>query len=270
MKYVAYLILVLVLLSVVSADMGPKPSMDVYVTRDGQPLLGTFYGAMLVCDGDSGDSVFTYTDPTCTWHPSPLAWGGECVDSKCNFHYFLPAQFRLALFFPDKPVVDLVAGTPGQLVVSNVLERNNFRSVFEADVHGNWMSVDEVTPFFKSDAAKNLLNFFIALVITLFIELSVAGIFVKVKKLSFDVWRWVVLANVLSLPLVWFVFVGIGNSLTWFVIGELFAFVFEALLLRTFTEYSYARSFLLSALMNISSLVLGGVAYIFITLFFLW
>jgi len=275
----AILILALLLYSPVprlaSADLGPKPTADIHITLNGQNVPDSSFSAkMLTCQKEQSPlgskdlipqlNIREYDSiNSCYWMPADLAWGGDCENSNCSFHYFLPSQFRLAIYLPSQDKVFLSAE----------VARENFKSTFEANLLSNGsIDLKETTPFSQSDIAKNIKQFFFALILTLVLELIVALIFLSVAKISKKILFSVLVANVISLPIVWFVFPLLKIIPIAILLGEIFAFVFEAYFIHLLNKelITLKRSFILSLVMNLTSWIIGGFIFSFLSaLFFL-
>lgn len=196
----------------------------------------------------------------CYWTIDQSAWGGDCQNSNCSFNYDLPSEFRLAIYLPSQDKVYLSAE----------VTRKNFRSTFEAELlpDGN-INLQETTHL-QTAKNKNIQNFVIALILTLILELVVALIYVSSTKIAKKVLISVLVANVISLPIVWFVFPMlkvIPFSNLW---GEIFAFVFEGYFIHLLNKevISLKKSFVLSILMNLASLIIGTFIFLFLYMIF--
>jgi hypothetical protein len=275
----AALILATVFVSVVpessSADIGPKPSAEIHLTLNGKNIPDpAFRATMLTCQkgGEQFPVAFRDLIPqleiddfdtarNCSWKPAFLVHGGECRDGVCHFGYFLPDRFRLAVYLPSENAV----------FKSIEVTRENFNSTFEGELlSGGSMVLNETTPFIKSDIVSNTKTFLIALLITLILELLVARIYVSRTKSRGKVLGSVLIANTISLPLVWFVFPLLVTGPLVILAGEIFAFVFEGYFIhwRNAEDISLKKSFVLSILMNLTSLILGG--FIFAQIYFFY
>lgn len=259
--------------SLVSADIGPKPSADIHVTLNGQSIQDTTFNAkMLTCQNEENQfpardvipqlNISEYDSANnCYWRPAELAWGGNCQNGNCHFNYFLPSEFRLAVYLPSQDKVYLSAE----------VTRENFRSTFEANLlsDGN-INLQETTPFIQSNSAKNIKTFFIALILTLILELIVALIYVSSTKISKKVLISVLIANVISLPIVWFIFPLLKIIPLAILLGEIFAFVFEGYFIHLLNKdvLTLKKSFVLSILMNLASLIIGGFIFLFLSMMF--
>jgi len=307
--------------SFVYADLGPKPSADIYLTLNGQPIPNEKFNAkMMTChylmeyesiikelepyemdwewydkcqeitDRDTCDKLQSQKGMTnlslqshwaqcedencvklmqlipdeekgCYWAVAPMAWGGECENAHCRFSYALPSKFKLAVYLPSEEEVYL----------SQEISRENFRSTFEADlISGGNINIVETTPFLKGDFVRNLIPFGFALFITLILELFVAYIFLLIIRFSKQVLIHVLIANVITLPIVWFVFPLLKIEFFMILIlAEIFALAFEAYFLywRNKGKLPLGKSFLLSILMNLASLFVGWFIYLLDGLF---
>ncbi len=290
MKYTyGYLLIIfvaLLLLPSVYADLGPKPTVDISVYYNNQLVSGQFNAVMLQCYKNasvsndyttylSGKSScmspecqglynLTISDNECYWAPSMFAWGGDCSNGVCNFHYFPPSRFRLGIYVPSL----------GQIITTPAIDRLNFASTYDVRVSSDGKtSIKETTPILTRDSVK---SFIPALIITIILELIVALIFALRKGWPKKLLWYVFLANVISLPIVWFVIplfrISIVSSgwsfILTLVLYEAFAFIFEAYFLYwTNKEFlDLKNAFKLSVVMNLVSLVLGGILYALIIL----
>lgn len=266
---------------VVRADLGPKPTMLINLTIDGQKVNDPIFNAQILSCYQEDENldqelqerkivpqliaVKEYDSANkCFWRPSPFAWstieGGICKNSQCQFGYYLPTKFRLAVFIPSL----------NKVFISNDTVRNNFDSVFEARLTPNGISLidksvvlTEATPLSQNSLIKQIVN---SLLITIILELLVALIYLSVEKLPKRILWSVLLGNFISLPLFWFVLkklimieeLEIYSTVFLFVL-ELAVVVFEAVFIKRFNkEITYYQSFGLSILMNLVSFFVGN------------
>jgi hypothetical protein len=274
------------LIPIVSADMGPKPTVDIYVTYNNQKITDSiFYAKMLACVDEKSllqsignikieipqlnisqfDSI-----KNCYWYPAQLAWGGEYKDSICNFDYFPPEDFKLAFYIPSL----------NKIFISNEATRNNFHSTFNANLSPDGtVELKETTSFLVSDASKQMKDFILALILTLVVELSTALIYInwneinrkRYLKKQKGIMLSIFLANFISLPIVWFVFPLIGfNTLITIFLAEIFAIIFEGIFIYSINKkiFQIKNALILSMIMNIASLFIGGFIYLFLTFLF--
>ena len=105
------------------------------------------------------------------------------------------------------------------------------------------------------------LMFVKVLFLTMILELLAALVFVSRVKVSKKILVYVFLANIITLPIVWFLFplisLPFGISI---VISEIFAVLFESYFIYFFGKQiiSYQQSLKLSLLNNLVSLFIGG------------
>lgn len=252
-------IFLLFLAPLVYADTGPHTAvrLEFYVTYNNTPIIENFSAGIVTC----------WQEENCSWEVDNAAF---CQDSVCSFDYYrierIPSHMRLLI---------------------NLNEEN-----FSSDViNFSWtksplfynlsiMPDDKViiTPSPKPENPGNLLlwlPFIGALLLTIAIELIVSIIFLKRWKISSKKWRkpllTVVIADIISVPLVWIIFFCIVAMLAAFfqswsiliaiTIAEAFAVVFEAYALFRFNKkiLPLKRAFILSIVMNLASCIIGGV-----------
>lgn len=263
------LVIMLVLASAfVLADMGPKPTADIELTLDGRQINTEAYGVLLSCMEERHDygrcdmpgevcRMFNETviQDSCTWRWNKLAWGG-CETGSCHFHYHLPERFRLAVYIPELD----------QTFITDPVTRKGFHSSFSTDLSMDGTgTIVETTPLYK---LPKISSFIFALIATLLIEMIVAVIIFWILKVDKKNLLWVALMNIISLPVVWFVFPIISIVQLMIVGAELFAFAFEASFLHYIAKLSLKRSIITSLVLNIASFVIGGVALIAYMLIF--
>ncbi len=143
---------------------------------------------------------------------------------------------------------------------SNVFADESFNSQYKVVVYDDRLEVEDVTPFMKDSSVWAA--FIKALLLTLALELMVAFVYLKLSKKPAFILLYVILINLITLPLVWFLFPLFLNVGVAIVAGELFAFVTEALFLLLACKkwFKPSGAFLLSFMMNVMSLLIGGLA----------
>ena len=160
-----------------------------------------------------------------------------------------PSEFKLAVFIPSL----------NKVFVTNEISRTNFNSHYRAQLSSDgYAKISETTPILSSDKISSFVKAFL---ITIILELLVSLIFVSVRKLPKKVLAYVLLANIISLPIVWFLFPLIKLSIpTIIVISEIFAVLFESYFIYFLGKpiLSLKQSFVLSILNNLVSLFVGG------------
>lgn len=285
MRYIALLVAFLTLSQIVYSDLGPKPTVDIDVNYDGSKIPDSvFYAKMLGCYDDESIlqeslqintteiaekqfaiSEFDYS-VNCTWFPSRFAWGGECKDSMCGFTYSPPNPFRLIVYIPSL----------NRTFVSSKVYNENFGASYSADLMADGsIAIKDTTSFLMSDNGVTARNFIASLFITVFLELVVAYLYLSSLNESLQkhlagmnrMLSVVILANLMSLPIVWFVFPLIALAPIFNVaVAEAFAVLFEGLIIHMVnkTTIGLKRVLLLSLAMNVASFLVGGVIFLYL------
>jgi hypothetical protein len=194
----------------------------------------------------------------CYWTPHPLAWLQDCKNGVCNFHYFLPSSFKLAVYLENQD----------KTYVTQEIERPNFYSTYRVDIsRDGTAAIKETTSILQN---TNLKNFLFALVLTILFELAITGIYILIKKDKYaGLIKWVLIANIVSLPFVWFIFPLIFSLSLAILLAEIFVLFFEAFIYYKFhKKLNYWRYFGFSVVLNILSFVLAGVLSFILLMFF--
>jgi hypothetical protein len=235
------LINLLLPLSIVNADTGPKPTMTFTFKFQGQPIV-IVGGEQLECN-----------DPTCA-DGKPLMVGGPqrftCTADSCG-----------SLAYGYRPYHKLVIQFADRTRESNVFQMRGFNATYDVTVTESGLQVEEIF------ANVNLLP---ALVFTLIVETIAAGIYLLVFRLHRGTLKWVPLASLITLPLVWFFILrsplpaAVSTGL-----AEGFAVLFEAgfIYLLSRKAFSPKHAFAMSLVMNAASFLLP---LFFATLGFPW
>jgi len=178
----------------------------------------------------------------------------ECSQSSCVSNAEGNAPYReLVINFSDKTRKSGIF-----LAYDSSLKENYDFIVFVKDSE---LVVEKETPGLFSPV------FLGALAITIILELMVAAVFVLRTKISKNILIYVVIANLISLPIVWFAFPLLGSSILVVLVSEIFAVIFEACFIF-FTNkkvISIRNAFLLSIVMNLVSFFVGGAVFSAIT-----
>lgn len=271
----AALVVLACLSSGAKADLGPKPTVDIDLVYNHQKIADASFGAkMLGCydqelvqneieqDRDTVAQLRISSfdaDAQCYWQPAPLAWGGSCSESHCQFSYFPPSEFKLAVYIPSLD----------KTFVTDKITRENFASRYrvELSVDGT-ATINETTSLWASIRIPDFVGAFL---LTIFFELLVTWIFVTAQKLpGKKILVYVLGANVLSLPAVWFLFPLIDlPEFIVIAVFELFAVLFETYFIYHFCKQmlSFRQTLLLSALNNFVSLFVGGAVLVGVMFF---
>jgi len=223
------------------ADAGPKPSMKFkFVYRTTHPVK--------VVDGWQFESQFQSFNIYDTLRRQGPQGFNVSQDKASSVSYSYEDFHRIVIQFDDRKRE------------SNVFADESFNSQYEMTIFDDRLEVKDVTPFMKDSSVWSA--FIKALLLTLSLELMVAFVYLKLSKKPSKILLFVILGNLITLPVVWFLFPLFLNVGAAFVAGELFAFVTEAffLLLTCKKWFKPSGAFLLSFIMNSMSLLIGGLA----------
>ena len=225
------------------ADVGPKPSMKFTFTYGITNPVKIIEGWQL----ESPMESFTIFDTLTRKGPQGFEVSGKQASS---ISYGYLDYHKLVIRFDDR------------IRTSNVFRNESFNSQYEVYVFEDRLEVKDVTPFMKNSSAFSA--FLKALLVTLVLELLVAFVYLKLAKKPIRVLFTVILGNLITLPMIWFIlplFLNVGASI---IVGELFAFMTEAMLLLVLSPYWFRMggAFFLSFMMNLMSLLVGGFALI--------
>lgn len=257
-----------------SADLGPKPSVDIDVVYNQQNISDPSFNAkMLSCgpqnvvqnEPKSEESLVPQlnineydSSKDCYWYPSWFAWGGQCSNSSCNFSYMPPREFKLAVFIPSI----------NKVFITNEISRTNFNSRYKVELFSDGSSkISETTSILPSDKISSFVRAFL---VTIILELLVSLIYISMCKLPKKILAYILLANIISLPIVWFIFPLVRlPSLAIIVMSEVFAILFETYFVYFLNKQviSFKQSLTLNILTNFVSLIIGGFVYMFLGLF---
>lgn len=226
-------LLILVPAQTVHADMGPKPTMDLRLVW-AIPRVEVTDASLFFCE-----------DAACQ-QPEKVGGPFSCTQERCFYNYGGADWYKLEIVFAD------------QTRVSNVFEKRGFEATFDVTVNAGDLLVEQVSFPFPYLASVQAFGFFVAALITLGIEIPLAGLVLK-RWGQPRRWKTVVVANLVTLPIVWFGFPFIGEgfgSLAVIGLAELFAWLTEAVIyfvaLRR-DDLSISRVLLLSFIANLAS-----------------
>jgi hypothetical protein len=269
----AFVLLFIILLQTAAADVGPKPTADFQVTYSGGKVSDEYFSAvMLACSGEGYSRQPSVVDnapqlnvsiydavKNCSWTPAWFAWTdsnpkGNCHQSACSFSYNPPKDFKLAVWLPSQ----------NKVFISNETMLSDFNSHLNVDLSPDGSAAIAEAP--SGVERHPVLLFLIALPITLALELLFGFVFLLLAKLPKKILIYLFIANLISLPIVWFVFPLMGNILIVVIASELFAVVFEAAVIYAFGRrvISVGKSLLLSVIANAASFFIGGAIFLVI------
>jgi hypothetical protein len=271
------------------ADLSPPPIVHVSVTYNNERVESILYAQILVCMSDEQieqNHKFTEIvveqlavkevdrDRNCYWYPAPACWG-ECADSMCDFtcnSLWFFRKFKLAIYVPQLDKV----------FISGEMEMKKEESFYAADLlpDGTIDMKETVKSTRKAKTSRYKIEttskfkaemFIKALGITLLIEMLIALIYINIGrtaiprhlKIQARLLSTVFLANIISLPVLWFIFPSIWNSFLMVILGEVFVVLFEGVLIHFLnkTVLPLKSALLFSFILNMGSLFLGYPIY---------
>lgn len=246
-KFTKFFILVVIIFAIffsftqsVLADIGNKPSMLFNLIYETSQQIHLVSGQQIECD----DKYCKRATPLPDLGPQGFFCRQDLCDSTA---YGYKPYHKLVITFSDK------------IRESKIFTTYSFNAVFDVRITDTDLIIKETTPSF-SFFKDNILPFTIALIITLIIEFIVALIFILFAKISKKVLLYIIIGNLISLPIVWFVFPLFNfNSLLMMILSEFFAIIFETYFIYLFNKQiiSFRRSLILATLINAVSLVVG-------------
>ncbi len=262
-KILSFSLLALLLLAaVVKADIAP-PMINVNVTYAGMPINGTFNMSALICSNTSNvntsisiPNIAQSYDAAkkCYWVFSEEP-GAMCEDSECTLYYLPSDTFKAVFYLPAL----------NKTFITNEINEGGYDTQYSAKLYSNGSAT--ITTF-SNPPYNPVYNpygvyvvFMLALLLTLAIEVAVAFLYLRAVKIKNKrrILLSVVLANIISVPILWFFFVYF-LAVSGFVLGEIFAVVFEGGFVYCLNKKTIKlkRAMTMSLVMNLSSLILGG------------
>ena len=206
----------------------------------------------------------------CEAEPCPWTYDNyaDCSDGLCSFTYYrigrVPNEMKLQV------ELNGMNYTSDTLTFDYANARAHYNTAnYDVNIGSDGLMTIQLSAKQNDNGWSNGLSamfaaFFGSLFLTLVIEIIVAFILIRLWKLKS--WKKlilsVLLANIISLPIVWLISIGLFTllSLAALIIAEAFAFVFEAYFLFWLNkkELSLKKSFILSIAMNAASMIIGG------------
>ncbi|MFC2100787.1 hypothetical protein ACFLRZ_03050, partial [Bacteroidota bacterium] len=162
--------------------------------------------------------------------------GFNCFQDKCfSNSYGYKDYHKLILIFDDKTRI------------SNIFKSKSYNASFDIIVKDKGLEVIETTSFISSSAP-----------FPVFIELIIGLFFLLIAKKPLSILIFVLLANLISIPLLWYLFPMLFHYI-YIIIGEIVVFVFESYFIYIFCKenLSLKLTFLLSFIINLASITIG-------------
>lgn len=182
------------LMSTVSADMGPKPSVNIEITGISEPCWGTLLserestgpytsvkneperrgeerswaGGRTSADAWDAFSAYEEIEPDGYYF---LNFLDDCADGQLNWTYYPPQKFKVALWFPEK----------NSMLVTGPYERYAFDSYYTLDLTNvqpeNGKLITGLTMERSYDMTTELIGMGVRVVLTVLLEIAVAWLF---------------------------------------------------------------------------------------------
>ena len=190
----AVLVLLPLLMSTVSADMGPKPSVNIEITGISEPCWGTLLserqstgpytsvknhpeyreeersraGEWASADAWDAFSAYEEIEPDGYYF---LNFLDDCADGQLNWTYYPPQKFKVALWFPEE----------NSMLVTGPYERYAFDSYYTLDLTNvqpeNGKLITGLAMVRSYDMVTELLGLGVRIVLTVLLEIAVAWLF---------------------------------------------------------------------------------------------
>jgi len=219
------------------ADAGPKPSMKFKLIYEFPRSIKLIDGYQLECD----DADCTILDTLKSMGPQ----GFICFQDICfSNSYGYKDYHKIILIFDDT------------VRTSNIFKSKSYRATFDIIVKDKKLEVIETTSFITSSAPFPV--FIKAFVIIIILELIIGFFFLLIAKKPFDILTFITFGNIISVPLLWYLFPMFFNYI-YIAFGGIIVFVFESYFIYFFCKdhISIRLSFLLSFTINFASLTIG-------------
>jgi hypothetical protein len=244
------------------ADMGiAPPSMRFSITFN-IPQTPIIEGHLLICEDSECEKYSVFEKVNFYSYSLPNFYcAGENNDEWCyagvgDDHF--REYHKISLLFED-----------GVTRSSNVFQKRGNSSYYKLKVNEADLWIDEDVEknrsFFNVFSPYQIICFLPAAFLTLVTEVQVAKLYSKKLK---KVVKHIALANLISLPIVWFIIPGwLEIKFLWlFIIVELFAVIFEAIFIfwtNRASRLTFTEGAIISLIINVSSIgvgiVLGGI-----------
>ncbi|HOZ35442.1 MAG TPA: hypothetical protein PLK55_00450 [archaeon] len=267
--------------SFVFADGGPRPTREISVTYEGQIIKDNeFYAAYFRCTKDmpTNEDLNSYidakpfaklgpllfidggydVDKNCYWTVSGVVGDqGTCKDSKCNFGYYGSSEFKFGVYLPDENKT---------FVSQDIIYMTAFHSTYKVNLLDNGdIIVKDTTAFYKTNLAKYIFEFLIALIFTIIIEIIIIKLFLSKNLNKNRIIKIAILANLISITTLWAVcfirWQDLNNGfLNWLIVGEIFVFLFELIFIYILNKkyITFWKVMLMIFIANLASFILGG------------
>lgn len=230
----------------VLADAGPKPTrvFDLYFNTSTPQEIKKAW--ILECK-----------DKTCTSYDTLQEMGPQGI--KCHQNVCVARAYGFGSY------IRLVLELRDRTLTSEVLDAKAFNSTYDVIITDGALSIKETTSFLNWNSTWA--SFIKSALVTILIELIVAFFLFRSWNFPLNNLKYVLFANLISLPVFWFGMLNlIDNFVIAYIIGEVVVILLEIILLIYFTKNTLTlkRAFSLSLFANLASLLIEGVLH------FLW
>lgn len=254
LKTVALFVTLLLLVPLAArADLGPKPTMSFYFNDETGKSLSVVSGQLIECE----DAQCKKSAPLGEMGPQRFECNTNQKNSCFAMAYSFAPYHKLSVIFSDNKTRE-----------SNIFAGGAFDARFNVQVNNSSLVIGETTLFLWKG---RMAGFLPSLIVTILAELITAFfIFTFLKTPTGQArpaWWLIIVVNLITVPIVWFIFPLLQGALLIVVASELFAIIAEIYLLFYLNRkrYPLRRLVWISIAMNIISF-LGGT--VFMVLFF--
>ena len=240
---IIYIILILLVFIIptaqVKADAGPKASLNFYFQSLSSKIQE---GNLLICEDEICQNFHEYKN------------GLQCTTNYCEA--VASPLDRFSEYY--KIVITFSDGVRE----SNVFTKQGYNAQYEVYVEKDNLLVKEKLTLLGFFNPFLLIGFFVALNITATIEIGIAAIYTGLRKIKASFLWHILLVNILSLPILWFVLSKIEteSEIIFLGIGESFVIIFETVFL-IFAGRKFGipakHAILLSIVANLASFIVG-------------
>ncbi len=227
----------------VRADAGPNSSMT-FDFQFPNEAISILRGELLICSDKDCSNFKTYEGHFSCTTRSCIAYP-QGPRKYANYDYY-----RMIITFTDG------------IRSSNVFQKEGYSADYMVTLDGNHLDVKEKTTLAGLINPWYVIFFIASAILTIPVETAIAFIYFLILKIKRPFLIMIVLANLLSLLTIWFIFPILIKGLSSFfiIISETFAVIFEAAFLF-FTgrelRFSIVHAIGLSLIMNLVSFTLG-------------
>lgn len=235
--YVLFIFTIFLLLPVLaSADMGPKPTMEFDFSYEISGPISILEGKQIECQ-----------DAECNESNELLEMGPQrfsCTQNTCrSLAYGYGTYHRLIIKFSDNKTRE-----------SEIFTKKYFNALYNVKVNNSDLIVEEKLFHLTKNQIPSLSLSFL---ITIIFEIIAALIVLYIMKISRKILISVLIANLVSLPLIWLILPIFTQNI---LLHEIFVVFLEVLILFVLNRriISFKKAFVLSVIINSISFFLGN------------